>query len=38
MKLMMNITSGMVSMRILRGTDRPDIVSVSNDKFEVYIR
>lgn len=33
-----DITSDMVSTRILRGTDRPDIVSVSNDKFEVYIR
>lgn len=32
-----DITSDMVSMRTLRGHDRPDIVGISNDKLEIYI-
>ena len=32
-----DITSDMVSMRTIRGTDRPDIVDISNDKLEICI-
>ena len=32
-----DITSDMVSMRTLRGHDRPDIVGISNDKLEIWI-
>ena len=32
-----DIISDMVSMRTIRGTDRPDIVSVSNDKLDIWI-
>ena len=32
-----DITSDMVSMRTLRGHDRPDVVDISNDKLEICI-
>lgn len=32
-----DITTDMVSMRTLRGHDRPDIVGISNDKLEIWI-
>lgn len=32
-----DITSDIVSMRTLRGHDRPDIVGISNDKLEIWI-
>ena len=32
-----DITSDMVSMRRIRGTDRPDVVDLSNDKLEICI-
>ena len=32
-----DITSDMVSMRTIRGTDRPDIVDISNDKLDIWI-
>ena len=32
-----DITSDMVSMRTIRGTDRPDVGDISNDKLEICI-
>ncbi|MBT9815976.1 hypothetical protein GPK27_11240 [Catenibacterium mitsuokai] len=32
-----DITSDMVSMKKLKGKDKPDIVNISNDKLEIYI-